>query len=64
MIPPRRNGLYIGRYFGIEFYLHYSWFFIAAIITYELATEFFPSEFRGPTPLSDDQSVLVMRVPK
>ncbi len=43
----RRNGLYVGRYFGIEFYLHYSWFFIAAIITYTLAAEVFPSELGG-----------------
>ena len=42
-----RHGLYIGRYFGIEFYLHFSWFFIAAIITYELATVILPAEARG-----------------
>ncbi len=41
------GGLFIGRYFGIEFYLHYSWFFIAAIVTYELATVLFPMEFLG-----------------
>jgi Zn-dependent protease len=46
----RLGGLYIGRYFGIEFYLHYSWFFIAAIVTYELATVLFPMEFMGLTP--------------
>ncbi len=42
-----RTGLYIGRWFGIEFYLHYSWFFIAAIITYSLSTEFFPAVLPG-----------------
>lgn len=38
----RRTGLFIGRYFGIEFYLDASWFLIAAIVTYSLATEVFP----------------------
>ena len=42
-----RTGLFIGRWFGIEFYLHYSWFFIAAIITYSLSTEFFPVAVHG-----------------
>jgi Zn-dependent protease len=41
------GGLFIGRWFGIEFYLHYSWFFIAAFVTYELATVLFPMEFIG-----------------
>ena len=37
--PPgrRRAGLFIGRWFGIAFYLDTSWFLIAAIVTYELA---------------------------
>ena len=48
---PRRaiTGLYIGRWLGIEFYLHYSWFILATIVTWELATEFFPSEIDGLT---------------
>ncbi len=39
----RRNGLFIGRYFSIEFYLDASWFFIATIVTYSLAHEVFPA---------------------
>lgn len=35
-------GLFIGRFFRIRFYLHYSWFLIAAIVTYTLATKYFP----------------------
>lgn len=48
---PRRaiSGLHIGRWFGIEFYLHYSWFILATIVTYELGTEFFPFEIGGLT---------------
>jgi len=38
--PSRKTGLFIGRYFGIEFYLDASWFLIAAILTYSLAKEF------------------------
>ncbi len=41
MSRPRR-GLFIGRLFGIRFYLDYSWFVIAAIVTYTLASKFFP----------------------
>jgi len=40
--PGRRTGLFIGRYFGIAFYLDASWFLIAAIVTYSLAKEIFP----------------------
>jgi Zn-dependent protease/CBS domain-containing protein len=36
--------LFVGRLFGIEFYLDYSWFFIAALVTYTLAAEIFPLE--------------------
>ena len=43
------SGLYIGRWLGIEFYLHYSWFILATIVTYELATVFFPGEIHGLT---------------
>ncbi len=41
MNHPRR-GLFIGRFFGIRFYLDYSWFLIAAIVVYTLATKYFP----------------------
>ena len=40
--PRRRLGVFIGRYFGIEFYLDISWFFIAVFVTYILSTEVFP----------------------
>jgi Zn-dependent protease len=39
----RRTGVFIGRYFDIEFYLDASWFLIAAIVTYSLALEVFPT---------------------
>jgi Zn-dependent protease len=35
-----RFGLYLGRLFGIKFYLDYSWFIIAAFVTYELSAAF------------------------
>jgi Zn-dependent protease len=42
--PPtkRAGGVFIGRLFGIEFYLDYSWFLIAGLVTYILSTKFFP----------------------
>jgi Zn-dependent protease len=40
-------GFYIGKVFGIRFYLDYSWFVIAAVITYELAVKFFPESLPG-----------------
>jgi Zn-dependent protease len=48
--PGRRSGLFIGRYFGIEFYLDASWFFIAAIVTYSLASEIFPHYLPDRSP--------------
>ena len=39
--------LFIGRYFGIAFYLDASWFLIAALVTYLLATDVFPNELSG-----------------
>jgi Zn-dependent protease/CBS domain-containing protein len=44
-----RFGLFVGRLFGIKFYLDYSWFLIAAIVTYELASELFPASLPGHT---------------
>jgi Zn-dependent protease/CBS domain-containing protein len=41
------GGLYIGRWLGIEFYLHYSWFIIAAFVTYQLAEVGFPMVYPG-----------------
>ncbi len=43
----RRTGLFIGRWFGIAFYLDASWFLIAAIVTYQLSEKFFPAELHG-----------------
>ena len=42
--PPgrRRSGLFIGRWFGIAFYLDASWFLIAGIVTYSFSAEYFP----------------------
>ncbi|MHA3773245.1 site-2 protease family protein [Verrucomicrobiota bacterium sgz303538] len=45
--PAKRRGLYIGRVFGIELYLDYSWFLIATILTYTLGWKFFPEWLPG-----------------
>lgn len=37
-----RSGLFIGRWFRIDFYLDASWFFIAAIVTYTFSMKVFP----------------------
>ncbi|MGA3171155.1 MAG: site-2 protease family protein [Chthoniobacteraceae bacterium] len=42
-----RYGLFLGRFFGIRFYLDYSWFLIAAIVTYTLAVDVFPQNLPG-----------------
>lgn len=47
MSGPSRYGLFIGRLFGIKFYLDYSWFLIAALVTYELAVDIFPASLAG-----------------
>jgi Zn-dependent protease len=47
MIGRSRFGLFVGRYFGIKFYLDYSWFLIAAVVTYELAADLFPASLPG-----------------
>lgn len=46
MIKPH-SGICLGRLFGIRFFLDYSWFLIAAIVTYSLATGFFPTSLPG-----------------
>ena len=38
-----RGGIPIGKIFGISLRLHYSWFFIFALITWALAANYFPS---------------------
>ena len=50
-LQPNR-GLYLGRLFGIRFYLDYSWFVIAAITMYQLAARFFPSVLPGYSDLA------------
>jgi len=47
MTGPSRFGLFLGRFFGIKFYLDYSWFLIAAVVTYELAADMFPHSLPG-----------------
>ena len=37
-------GLFVGRVFGIEFFLDPSWFLIAGLVTYSLSSELFPGE--------------------
>lgn len=41
--PPVRHDLYVGTLFGIRFYLDYSWFIIAGIVTYTLSSKVFPA---------------------
>jgi Zn-dependent protease len=57
-VGPRRpgfgRGIFIGRLFGIEFYLDYSWFLIAAVITYTCTNTVFPQKEWVP-----DQSLAV-----
>ncbi len=38
-----KSGIPIGKLFGISLRLHYSWFFIFALITWALAANYFPS---------------------
>ncbi len=40
-----RQGIPLGRLFGISVILHYSWFIIFALITWALATSYFPSTY-------------------
>ena len=42
-----RSGVYLGRLFGIKFYLDYSWFIIAAILTFILSAQLFPNSLPG-----------------
>ena len=43
-VPRLRTALFIGRYFGIDFYLHASWFLIAAVVAFMLSRAVFPEE--------------------
>jgi Zn-dependent protease/CBS domain-containing protein len=44
-----RHTIPIGRVFGIPIELDYSWFLIAALITWMLAVNYYPAEFKGGT---------------
>lgn len=41
------STLNIGRIFGIEIKLHYTWFFIIFLLAWSLAIEYFPAEYPG-----------------
>ncbi|MEI8233111.1 MAG: site-2 protease family protein [Verrucomicrobiota bacterium] len=45
-----RPGVFLGTFCSIRFYLDYSWFFIAALVIYSLATYFFPHQLSGRDP--------------
>ena len=40
-----QKGIFIGRVWGIPLYLHFSWFIIFVMITWSLASGYFPMEF-------------------
>ncbi|HVM71645.1 MAG TPA: site-2 protease family protein [Anaerolineales bacterium] len=42
-----KQHIYLGRIFGIPIGLDYSWFLIFALVTWSLATNYFPSEFKN-----------------
>ncbi len=42
-----RRNIKVGRYFGIQVFLHYSWFFIFALLAWALSTGWFPQQFPG-----------------
>ena len=44
-----RHTIPIGRVFGVPIDLDYSWFLIAALITWTLAVGYYPAEFKGGT---------------
>lgn len=46
-----RHTIPIGRVFGIPIELDYSWFLIAALITWMLAVSYYPVEFKGGTTM-------------
>ncbi len=41
-----RGGVPIGKAFGVQLRLHYSWFFIFALVTFALAYLYFPSAYK------------------
>lgn len=46
-----RHGIPLGRIFGIEIGLDYSWFVIFALLTWMLADSYYPAEFKHWSPL-------------
>lgn len=42
-----KRNIKVGRYLGIDVYLHYSWFFIFALLAWALASGWFPQTFPG-----------------
>jgi len=42
-----KNSIHIGKLFGIEVNLHYTWFFILALLAWSLAVSYFPTEYPG-----------------
>jgi Zn-dependent protease/CBS domain-containing protein len=45
-----RQSITIGRIFGIPVGIDYSWFLIFALVTWSLATSYFPTEFKNWSP--------------
>ncbi|MCH8864602.1 MAG: site-2 protease family protein [Chloroflexi bacterium] len=41
------GGFYLGRIFGIQFHLHYSWFIIFILITVSMSWQYFPVIYPG-----------------
>jgi Zn-dependent protease len=48
--PSQPPGVFLGTFQKIEFYLDFSWFFIAALVIYSLSTFLFPQEIKGLEP--------------
>jgi len=46
-----RQSIPLGRIFGIPIALDYSWFLIFVLLTWMLATSYYPSEFKGWAPV-------------
>ena len=45
-----RDGIPIGRVFGISLRLHYTWFIIFVLVTWTLAVQYFPVEYPSWSP--------------
>ncbi len=46
------GGVRIGKVFGIRINLHYTWFFIFALLAWSLAVGYFPMQIEGKTAIS------------